>query len=278
MRITTQGLEITTNVGCINNCRFCPQDKLLKAYTGERMMSMETFITCIEKLPERVNIHFSGMSEPWLNPRCTDMLLYAHNKGHKIIVATTLIGMTPNDIDRIKDIVPRRFMLHLPCDEEIENIQVDDNYLDTLRALLKANFFLDILVHGERLEPKVWRVVDEFPGAGVVYKPVCSRAGQVSTVPKIERKSSPFICKRGLLQNVLLPNGDVVICCNDYSLNHIIGNLLRDDYESIHKSDEFHRVELSMTDDSIDVLCHYCEGAIIGQWIDEWIENHKQRS
>jgi radical SAM protein with 4Fe4S-binding SPASM domain len=41
-------------------------------------------------------------------------------------------------------------------------------------------------------------------------------------------KSTPFYDR-----NVLLPNGDVVLCCMDYNLKHIIGNLLTQSYDEI---------------------------------------------
>ena len=41
-------------------------------------------------------------------------------------------------------------------------------------------------------------------------------------------KSTPFYDR-----NVLLPNGDVVLCCMDYNLVHILGNLLTQTYEEI---------------------------------------------
>jgi radical SAM protein with 4Fe4S-binding SPASM domain len=41
-------------------------------------------------------------------------------------------------------------------------------------------------------------------------------------------RSTPFYDR-----NVLLPNGDVVLCCMDYNLKHIIGNLLNQTYEEI---------------------------------------------
>jgi radical SAM protein with 4Fe4S-binding SPASM domain len=40
--------------------------------------------------------------------------------------------------------------------------------------------------------------------------------------------STPFYDR-----NVLLPNGDVVLCCMDYNLKHVIGNLLEQTYEEM---------------------------------------------
>jgi radical SAM protein with 4Fe4S-binding SPASM domain len=41
-------------------------------------------------------------------------------------------------------------------------------------------------------------------------------------------RSTPFYDR-----NVLLPNGDVVLCCMDYNLKHVIGNLLTQTYAEI---------------------------------------------
>jgi len=46
--------------------------------------------------------------------------------------------------------------------------------------------------------------------------------------------STPFYDK-----NVLLPNGDVVLCCMDYSLSNIVGNLLEQNYLEMFQNLEF---------------------------------------
>ena len=83
-------LEITTSIpkaGCIVDCVFCPQRVLQKVWNEEkfttekeRYMSLEDFKMVIDKLPKEIRITFSGFTEPWLNKKCTDMLLYAHER------------------------------------------------------------------------------------------------------------------------------------------------------------------------------------------------------
>ncbi|MER9007171.1 SPASM domain-containing protein [Mesorhizobium sp. M0862] len=34
-------------------------------------------------------------------------------------------------------------------------------------------------------------------------------------------------------RNVLLPNGDVTLCCTDFERRHVLGNLLRDEYADL---------------------------------------------
>ena len=40
-------------------------------------------------------------------------------------------------------------------------------------------------------------------------------------------------CDETLYHNVVLPNGDVSLCCMDYGLKHILGNLYTQEYNDI---------------------------------------------
>ena len=79
------------------------------------------------------------------------------------------------------------------------------------------------------------------------------------------RKNGPIVCSAAkfLNHNVLLPNGDIVLCCMDYSIKHTIGNLLNDDYEKLFKSPAINNVIQQMNnDDGTDnLLCRNCEYA-----------------
>jgi MoaA/NifB/PqqE/SkfB family radical SAM enzyme len=48
--------------------------------------------------------------------------------------------------------------------------------------------------------------------------------------------------------NIMLPNGDVAICCNDYGLTAIIGNLERDNFRDLIRTGKYE-------------VCRYCEYA-----------------
>jgi adenine C2-methylase RlmN of 23S rRNA A2503 and tRNA A37 len=95
-------LEITTKIGCRVDCNYCPQQRLIGSYRKRSdifNMSVDSFKKCLDTVPPEVNIHFSGMCEPWLNPECTHMLLHANERGHKIKASTTLVGMNIEDVE-----------------------------------------------------------------------------------------------------------------------------------------------------------------------------------
>ena len=56
-------IQISTSVGCKVNCSYCPQSPHIKAYkdtvkgTGPYQMSLETFKTCIDKIPPKHPVH-----------------------------------------------------------------------------------------------------------------------------------------------------------------------------------------------------------------------------
>ena len=75
-------------------------------------------------------------------------------------------------------------------------------------------------------------------------------------------KSTPFYDR-----NVLLPNGDVVLCCMDYNLTHILGNLLTQTYEEvmqgkplqdlidINEEPEFNKCSICKSCENVTRLC-----------------------
>jgi len=158
------GMEITTKVGCVNACTYCPQDVFTVEYakrSDKLLMSFDDFKKCINKIPKDMYITFSGMCEPWLNPDCTEMLLYAYNKGHKVKMFTSLIGMTPSDIGELSNVHFDFALVHLPSEGDYEKIKIDDNYLEVLKKIEKSNIDISYVFRGKKLHPKVRPLIEK---------------------------------------------------------------------------------------------------------------------
>ena len=254
-------MEVTTVVGCRNACSYCPQSAFIAAYnkrSTQRMMGFDVFQQCVDKIPSKVRIHFTGMGEPWLNPECTRMVRYAHETGHPIFVSTTAVGMTQTDIDLLRDIPFAPFMVHLPTAERLERIIVDDAYVAVIRSLLESGVVDRWHCHSSTVHPRLQSVVGE-----VFHSWIQSRAGnlRVGNVAPPRRKRGLLECPRGLDKNVLLPNGDVLLCCQDFGMQHILGNLTEQDYGSLFEGPEFLSVQRGLRMASLPILCRRCEEA-----------------
>lgn len=255
-------MEITTNIGCKVACSYCPQNKLLDAYKKRSnifMMSFDTFKRCIDKIPVEVDIHFTGLSEPWLNSECTKMLLYAYEKGHAIAVSTILVGMDVSDIDLLESVQFKFFYVHLPSIEGYEKIKIDEKYLEVLYKLSRSKIKVCYHVREKAEHPDIKLVLKNTKQ--IDHLRIMTRAGNV----KIKMKPMPFRkkgmikCERNLRENILLPNGDVILCCMDYGMKHILGNLMSSDHSSLFHSGEFLKIEKGLNDESFDILCRYCD-------------------
>lgn len=125
-------LEITTHIGCPINCLDCPQQLLQSRYTGIRMMDFDQYKAAIDKVPQDVRIDFSGMCEPFTNPHCADMILYAADKGHPLALYTTLQGATQQDLEKLYNIKYEVVTIHLPDCNGRSHFKITDEYLQLL--------------------------------------------------------------------------------------------------------------------------------------------------
>lgn len=269
-------IDITTNVGCSVRCAFCPQDKLLPAYRdrgGPRQMTFAAFREILRKIPPDTALDFSGMAEPWLNPDCTEMLLHAHERGYEVAAFTTTIGMDQADVARIQSIPFRRFVVHLPDTERYSKIEMSDAYLQILANIVGSGIPNREFMTMGTLPREVAAVI----GRRIKRTRMMSRAGNLTNVRAPERLAGPIRCRScgdSLDHNMLLPNGDVILCCMDYGLRHVLGNLLVSDYRELFESESFKRVQAGLDDDSFDILCRYCENAAS---LDEYERPEKKR-
>lgn len=265
-------MEFTTSIdtknGCVVDCVFCPQRTLQKSYKGERFLSFENFQKVVDKIPEEIRITFAGFTEPWLNPKTTEMLLYAHEKGHPISVFTTGIGMDIDDIEKILHIPyagnPNGgFVLHLPDQERKAKHPITDRYVKVIEKFGEVhsqiqNFTLMCMgtvhesvrhVFSEAPNYQMWSRAGNLLGESIIKPELLNRKDEYKSVYHGE-KPMTCGCLEKLYHNVMLPNGDVSLCCMDYGLEHILGNLIEQEYEDIIPEDN-----------TCFNLCKFCENA-----------------
>lgn len=247
-------LEITTHIGCPIDCKDCPQELLRLRYKGRRDLSLEDFKHAIGKVPTDTRIDFSGMCEPFANKRCTDMILYAADKGFPLALYTTLQGATMEDYERLKDIRYEVVTIHIPDRDGRSHFNITDEYLEVLASWNCDNYSC----HG-MIDARVLPYLK--PRNLITY--MHDRAGNVECRPHININTS---CRlwcitsgTAMNHNVLLPNGDVLMCCMDYGMTGRFGNLFRQSYEEILSSPD--AVIMRSTLSQGESICRHCSNA-----------------
>lgn len=258
-------LEISTVVGCRMGCDYCPQKIHVRNYKSDKtIMHYNDLFRMLDKVPRDVEIVFAGMAEPWLNEDCTDMVTNAVRGGFKVGIYSTLYGMDEMDVAILAALNLKFFTVHLPDADGIMNLKVDDKYLSVLEK------FVRLVPHNKmvigRLHPEVARitgpVLDNSDG-------LFSRAGSIKTLAITPKKGKLMCsaCGPKIDHNVLLPNGDCLICCMDYAQQHVIGNLMTMKYEELFQSDEYKKIMAALDDETSEIACRRCE-------VSREIQNH----
>jgi hypothetical protein len=268
-------MELTTMIGCPLMCTFCPQDNLRTNYgKGIKYMQPVDLVKVLVKLPKNTRIDFSGMSEPWANPECTQMLEMVLYMGFKVAIYTTLYGMTdPERVRKVLESHPEQvevIMLHLPdANGNMKGWKNSEEWQRAAAVISHTNVPCGVgamtmdkngVVHPD-LQPMVGRLAGWVGHTRADSLDPEQVAGQaLSVTPRndfaLTCRSTPFYDR-----NVLLPNGDVVLCCMDYNLKHIIGNLLTQTYDEMMEGKPLQDLIKMNEADGFDKcsICKSCE-------------------
>lgn len=180
------------------------------------------------------------------------MILYAHEKGHSLMLYTTLQGATEEDYEKLKDISYNVCTIHLPDCENRSTFKITNEYLELLGKWECHNYSC----HG-KLDERVLPYLKPHKNY-ITY--MHDRAGNLETGQHFYIPSHQSIrCYKtdtNLDENVLLPDGTVIMCCMDYGMTGILGNLFSQSYEEI--SDSKTKWEIRNKMESADCICKHC--------------------
>jgi radical SAM protein with 4Fe4S-binding SPASM domain len=249
-------IEISTAIGCVNDCAYCPRELSIQRYRqrSEQMrMPYETFCLCLDKVPRNHSVYFSGFVEPSQNPDFIRMVQYAWNSGRRLGIFTTLARLVPHQINALANLTYDSFVIHVQSGEE--RFVPHDELIPRLQAAMTvkgAEF-----IHRWPLETDV---ADAIEGGHVHRFLPNTRAGSLGPVP---RRTGRLTCTTGrnARGHILLPNGDVVLCCQDFGQTVILGNLLLDSFESLHQGEQWMSYQEKMKAQDSDLICRECECA-----------------
>lgn len=262
-------IEFSLNMGCSLNCKYCPQDVLLRSWrekVNDNIQRHLTFSEFQKILDNELNpcstISFSGMSEPFENPECADMLLYAYEHGFRILLNTTLMGMNESLLEKISNIHFEKIYLHIPDEEGMSHFNVSKEYVELLSKFI--NKFKDSIehfsVHSANIDR---RVKDIVLATGIPVHDASNfgdRAGNLEILNKNYNKEGQLFCYAGPLASyrakVVMPSGKVVMCCNDYAVVGVGGNVVEQSWKEIIASKSYGKMQIGI--DNEEWICRKC--------------------
>lgn len=272
-------IEITTVVGCARKCTYCPQDLVIDKYKlirGEdaQQLHPRDFEKMLANLPDRMIVYWTGFAEPLQNKHFPELFRMVSARGYASYISTTLFTTNPESIDVICDRDKwGRVGLHLPDNSGYMKGKVDAQYLDNLRRVtrsmdpdrqdlfhvfgelhdgIKALFQEpDLRDHAARIP--LTEIPLDSPMATTRANNATDHKGSVAV--EVPDGTLLYCNAKRFNQPVLLPNGDLSMCCMDYGLTGIIGNLLHESYDSIVQRSSRYMSH------NLPSLCFNCEWA-----------------
>ena len=247
-------LEITTHIGCPVNCTDCPQSLLLERYKGKRTLDFDDYKRVIDKVPPGTRIDFSGMCEPFTNKRCADMILYAREKGFPLALYTTLQGATLEDYERLKDVRYEVVTIHLPDKEGRSHFRITDEYMELLRLWECDNYSC----HGE-IDDGVKPLMKRRNLITFMHDRAGNVDGRGHRTIEPDRNLWCITSGKSMNHNVLLPDGTVLMCCMDYGMTGVFGNLFNQSYDEVLNSPAACRMRETLNKG--ESICRHCANA-----------------
>jgi len=248
-------LEVTLTAGCPMMCSYCPQTNYIKGYkatntTSKKNMSLEDYKVILKNVDHRINhVFFTGFTEALAHPEWDQFVEHTKSQGYKTTFNTTLYGATKEKIDRMVDL-----------DVDVE-IHLTDSRIDIPEGMIEYfaekykrsnaifNFFTE---KGRNLLP-----IKGDHRAIAAH----SRGDNLEHIPR-RVISAPVRCNSNrFFSNVVIPNGDVSVCCSDFSLKHIMGNLLTQTLKEIHNGEPMRNFFKKMGEGDTSFICNNCDYA-----------------
>lgn len=274
-------LEISTVMGCPVDCHYCPQAVLLREYYKEnkhrqRVMTLENFQTILEHTPQDCQIDFSGMAEPFLCPDCLSMIRMACDAGRRVYLYTTLYEVPEETVRELVKLPIYNLTLHVADAKGYAHIPTTEQYYRNIEFITNAKKkdgrpFVDFVNAQLAPDPQVAEIVK---GKYEVMISVQDRAGNIKDETAEHRKApiAPGVkiecnsCGDDLSNNLVLPDGTLVLCSMDFGMQHVLGNLYEEDYDTIRSKGELQRI-LHEFDGGMDadLLCRKCLMARVKQ-------------
>ncbi len=270
-RTRTPIIEVTARIGCAVNCKYCPQKLLVKRYYDGRpdrkgVMALSDYKRYLDKCPDNTIVDFSGFVEPFLVDESIDMMEYTNINHHEMTLFTTLRGLTVESAKRVLEMPFQYVCLHTPDKDGYANIPMTDEYFKVLEMFMDAKKenrdpFIDVANCQSEPHPEI---VKRVRGRLKIYCEMSDRAGNLDeedpVLTHVNTKGNIY-CSRafGLNHNVLLPDGSLVLCCNDFGLVNILGNLNTQTYDEIMHGEPMRNIKRAMhINIEEELICRKC--------------------
>lgn len=277
-------VQIQTQTGCNGACVFCPYPLTVDGQP-KGAMSPELFEAIVDEIAahgvRRVSPYL--MNEPFLDPRILERLAYLKKKipGGKLVVTTNGSRLTPDKVEGLlegralhalyisfqgveKEGYEATMRGSLVFEKTMENVLY---LIDRWKAAGGRDLFKIVVTMVKTNLIDAEKAVAFWREKGVESKwtPLENRGGNVAVAASLAPGDRPLRrfadCTRLFKQAYILFNGDMVLCCTDYTRKVVLGNVAQSSIEAVWNSPKARSIRRLYAEGYMDriPLCRDCE-------------------
>ena len=240
-------LQIQTFTGCNADCIFCPYGETYETQPKGKM-PIELFRRIIDEAAEHGVRRISPylMNEPLMDRDLCDKIRYINSRipDCKVVVTSNGHFLTPPVVDQLLALGEGLHELYISfqgIDPDAYRRTMRGN-MDFERTLGNVDHFLETQRRRGLARPKLWitmvdtavidarKAVAYWRSRGVAskYTTLENRGGNIRDAESFSRTQAMAYyttCTRLFKQAYVMFNGDMVLCCVDYSRKQVLGNI-----------------------------------------------------
>lgn len=262
-------IELTTVIGCPCNCVYCPQDKFISAYSdSQKIMTVDNLKTYLNNVPSHIPLSLAGYSEPLCSPQIKELLKFICSE-RNLIIYTTLFKVDKSVIRHLFNDSIERITLHLPEVEGWTSIKVDSAYLSNISTLLRLARLYNKQIHyvcWGTCYPQIEELLLNYSDVLVEFEATDQGLNDRAGACELDWINHKYVtgkinCTSNNVYH-MLPNGDVSLCCQDFELKMILGNLKTTSMTDILDGEVIRNLNTSMDSLADDIICRKCDNCI----------------
>jgi uncharacterized Fe-S cluster-containing radical SAM superfamily protein len=241
-------IQIQTFTGCNADCIFCPYGETYTTQPKGRM-TPDLYRRVIDEAARHKVRRISPylMNEPLMDKDLFDKIRYINERipEAKVVVTSNGHFLTPEITDRILamgDGIHKLYVSFQGIDKEAYEKTMRGN-MDFDRTMKNVNHFIDTQRSRGLTRPELWitmvdtavidakKAVAYWKSRGVAskYTTLENRGGNIKdahTFSHAKELTYFSTCTRLFKQAYIMFNGDLVLCCVDYSREQVLGNIV----------------------------------------------------
>jgi MoaA/NifB/PqqE/SkfB family radical SAM enzyme len=242
-----RNIQIQTGTGCNADCVFCPYGSTYESQP-KGVMSWDLFRRIVDETARypvrRISPYL--MNEPFADKHIFEKIAYINevNPRAKVVITSNGSYLTPPMVEKLlalgdgvhelslsvqgvdKDAYERTMRGRMSFERTMENV---DHLIRTMRErrLSRPRLWIT-MVDTEIIDARKAVAYWKSRGVSSRYTRLENRGGNIADANSFSRSHQMqyfSACTRLFKQMYIMFNGDVVLCCTDYTRKHVLGNV-----------------------------------------------------